>query len=170
MSDKLVPITSKLPEPTPQDPVQLEVQKAQLEARQQRQVKITALLGQAADVLKQELDMHTSAIEKHKAVELAIDLYDVAAKAELTNQKLEIEREKIELEKAKLSAVPPTSPFLQQNNVYFSNQPTQEQQQELLERKQAQNAILESFLPKKPQETVEVADQEDTEEQSQYEV
>lgn len=170
MSDKLVPITSKLPEPTPQDPVQLEVQKAQLEARQQRQVKITALLGQAADVLKQELDMHTSAIEKHKAVELAIDLYDVAAKAELTSQKLEIEREKIEIEKAKLSAAPPTSPFLQQNNVYFSNQPTQEQQQELLERKQAQNAILESFLPKKPQETVEVADQEDTEEQSQYEV
>lgn len=169
MSDKLVPITSKLPEPTPQDPVQLEVQKAQLEARQQRQVKITALLGQAADVLKQELDMHTSAIEKHKAVELAIDLYDVAAKAELTSQKLEIERDKLELEKAKLSA-PPTSPFLQQNNVYFSNQPTQEEQQELLERKQAQNAILESFLPKKPQETVEVADQEDTEEQSQYEV
>ena len=170
MSDKLVPITSKLPEPTSQDPVQLEVQKAQLEARQQRQVKITALLGQAADVLKQELDMHTSAIEKHKAVELAIDLYDVAAKAELTSQKLEIEREKIELEKAKLSVAPPTSPFLQQNNVYFSNQPTQEEQQELLERKQAQNAILESFLPKKPQETVEVADQEDTEEQSQYEV
>lgn len=170
MSDKLVPITSKLPEPTPQDPVQLEIQKAQLEARQQRQVKITALLGQAADVLKQELDMHTSAIEKHKAVELAIDLYDVAAKAELTSQKLELERDKLELEKAKLSVAPPTSPFLQQNNVYFSNQPTQEEQQELLERKQAQNAILESFLPKKPQETVEVVDQEDTEEQSQYEV
>lgn len=169
MSDKLVPATSKLPESTSQDPVQLEIQKAQLEARQQRQVKITALLGQAADVLKQELDMHTSAIEKHKAVELAIDLYDVAAKAELTSQKLELERDKLEFEKAKLSA-PPTSPFLQQNNVYFSNQPTQEQQQELLERKQAQNAILESFLPKKPQETVEVVDQEDTEEQSQYEV
>ena len=164
MSDKLVPTSSGLPATTPQDPVQLEVQKAQLEARQQRQVKITALLGQAADVLKQELDMHTSAVEKHKAVELAIDLYDVAAKAELTSQKLELEREKLELERAKLSTAPPTPPFLQQNNVYFSNQPTPEQQQELLERKQAQNAILESFLPKKPQEPVEVVDPEDTEE------
>ena len=164
MSDKLVPTNSGLPKSTPQDPVQLEIQKAQLEARQQRQVKITALLGQAADVLKQELDMHTSAIEKHKAVELAIDLYDVAARAELTNQKLEIEREKIELEKAKLSTTPLTPPFLQQNNVYFSNQPTQEQQQELLERKQAQNAILESFLPKKTQEQASLLDQEDTEE------
>ena len=154
MSDKLVPTTSKLPESTSQDPVQLEIQKAQLEARQQRQVKITALLGQAADVLKQELDMHTSAIEKHKAVELAIDLYDVAARTELTSQKLELERDKLEFEKAKLSA-PPISPFVQQNNVYFSNQPTQEQQQELLERKQAQNALLESFLPKKPHEDPE---------------
>lgn len=164
MSDKLVPTNPGLPATTPQDPVQLEVQKAQLEARQQRQVKITALLGQAADVLKQELDMHTSAVEKHRAVELAIDLYDVAAKAELTSQKLELEREKLELERSKLSTTPPTPPFLQQNNVYFSNQPTPEQQQELLERKQAQNAILESFLPKKPQEPVEVVDPKDTEE------
>ena len=106
---------------------------------------------------------YTSVVEKHKAVELAIDLYDVAARTELTSQKLELERDKLEFEKAKLSA-PPTSPFLQQNNVYFSNQPTQEQQQELLERKQAQNAILESFLPKKPQEQASVLDQEDTEE------
>ena len=82
----------------------------------------------------------------------------------MTSQKLELEREKLEVEKAKLSATPLTPPFLQQNNVYFSNQPTQEQQQELLERKQAQNAILESFLPKKPQEQASVLDQEDTEE------
>lgn len=164
MSDKLVP-TNQAPVPSAeQDPVQLAIKQAQMEAREQRQVKISALLSQAADVLKQELDMHTSAVEKHRAVELAIDLYDVAAKAELTSQKLELEREKIEIERSKFSAPPLTPPFLQQNNVYFSNQPTPEQQQELLERKQAQNAILESFLPKKPQETVEVVDPEDTEE------
>lgn len=164
MSDDLVPKKPNQPVAANQDPVQLAIKKAQTEARNQRQVKISALLGQAADVLKQELDMHTSAVEKHKAVELAIDLYDVAAKAELTSQKLELEQEKLEFEKAKLAAIPANLPFLQQNNVYFSNQPTQEQQQELLERKQAQNAILESFLPKKPQEPVEVVDPEDTEE------
>lgn len=134
------------------DSVQIELEKARNEAKQQRRDAIGDLLDKATDVLSDVLDdPNSSKREKIEAASLAVNLYVQQENGERQDTALEIQKKRLELEEKKLSI--PGGPLFQQNNVYLpGQQPTDPQllaieRDALLKRKQTQDAILSSYLP-----------------------
>lgn len=141
-----------------QDQVDIELQKARLKAKQQRRDAIGQLLDQATDVLSDVLnDSNSSKREKIEAASLAVNLYVQQENGERQDAALEIQKKRLELEEKKLSM--PGGPLFNQTNVYLpGQQPTTDPQlleierQALLARKQAQDALLSSYLPPKKEQ------------------
>lgn len=158
------------------DEVSAEIEKAKLAAKQQRQQAISSLLDQATDVLSEMLSTtdrdHESA--RMRAAELAINLYVQQESGERQDRSLDLQQKRLDVEVAKLSR--PGQPLFQQNNLYLDNngvpspnvpktpEEKQRDQDLLLARKRAQNALLATYLP--PQVDPEKSQLMDIEEDS----
>lgn len=136
-----------------QDPVLAEIERQRLIAKRQRQSKIGSLLDTASEVLDDVMKGDKTDEElKLRAAEAAIKLYTEQGKIDVAEDTIRVKERQLELERQKLAA--PGGPLYQQNNVYITGpqqtpQEVTDDQQALLLRKQAQDALLQSFLPQK---------------------
>lgn len=157
----------------PKTQVELELEKAKIEAKRQRETTIGSLLDKAADVLSGVLDSTDAAMagQRLRAAEVAINLYIQQDNGARQDRALELQQKRLKLEEEKLRQ--PGGPLFQQNNLYVQGGASQQavpasttEQEMLLARKQAQDAVLAQFLPQaaRPIEEEEIAqkEQEDT--------
>lgn len=147
---------------TPQDEIEIELEKARLAAKRERQIAIGSLLDKATGVLSDVLDNTdpANAIARLRAAEVAVNLYVQQDNGERQDRALLLQQRRLDMEERKLAL--PGGPLFQQNIVHIGEgQKSQEQidteKQMLLARKQAQDAILASYLPSNNEE-VEVSD------------
>lgn len=142
--------------PRIEDPIQAELEKAKLRAKQERRNSIGNLLDKATGVLSDILDSTEpkSANQRLRAAEVAVNLYIQQESGERQDRTLELQERRLDIETAKLSL--PGQPLFQQNNLIVNGQQSAGQQApedaeraraELYARKKAQAALLETFLP-----------------------
>ena len=148
----------------PTDSVDAALQKAKLEAKRQRIDKIGGLIDKAVDVLNEVLDDSSVGNTRYRmeAASLAVTLYTQQDNGERQDKALELQERRLDLEEAKLKM--PGGPLFQQTNVYLDPQVPRDPQlleiekEALLKRKQAQAAILNSYLSPVPTEAVQLND------------
>ena len=138
------------------DSVDAKLETAKLEARRQRVSRIGNLLDQAAGVLEDMMQAENPMV-RMRAAETAVNLYIQQENGERQDKMLEVQQRRLALEEAKLQL--PGAQF-NQTNVYLNGPQTPEEKEkaeaELLARKQAQDKLLASYLPKPPQSAEEV--------------
>lgn len=134
------------------DVVSAALDDALVSVKRARTTKIGALLDSAALVLEQALSVpDVPPLLKLHAVEVVVDLYNAQENHVRQDAELKLSQQRLELERQKLLA--PGGPLfqLQQNNLYVSTNAPQAlskeaEKQLLLQRKQAQDAVLDSYL------------------------
>lgn len=138
-----------------EDIVKTAIENATLEVRRQRIRSIGSLLDTASEVLRQSLEDNRPAAAKLRSIELAIDLYNSQEDQVRKDKELQLRQQQLELEHQKLLA--PGGPLFQQNNLYNTYRimnPTAVEQEMLLDRKRAQDAVLSAYLSK-PETVIE---------------
>lgn len=155
--------------PKVQDDVDVALEAAKLQAKEERRIAIGTLLDRATEVLGDVLDTTDAAHEgaRMRAAEVAVNLYLQSENSERQDKLLDMQDRRLRIEEAKLRL--PGGALYQQNNVqnntvYVNMTPEQRQVEAdmLLQRKQAQSAILSEYLPPAPQ--VSDGEEEDEEE------
>lgn len=146
------------------DQVELQLKKAQLEAKRERRVAIGSLLDKATDVLSDVLDTTDQAHEnmRLRAAEVAINLYVQQDNSDRQDRALDLQEKRLDIEEKKLGV----GVFNQQNNIFLPGSPEEKEQKarELLERKKVTDKLLESFLAGSPNQNEE-DDDEDSEDE-----
>lgn len=137
------------------DEVQKALEEAQIKAKQERRVAIGSLLDKATEVLSSVLETTDASMAnaRMRAAEVAINLYVQQDNGERQDKALELQQRRLELEEEKLRK--PGGILFNQNNLYLQGNVSQQENdtekraQELLERKQYTDQLLQSYLPSK---------------------
>ncbi len=150
-----------------EDAVEAALVKAQKKIREERTSRIGDLLDTASGVLMEHLESDKRPEDKLYAVQIAIGLYTTQEDNNRQDRRLALQEQQLLLERAKLSQ--PGGPLYQSNTMIINEAPQTEEEKKikaemLLQRKQAQDNLLSSFLPARPKPVeegvVEIKDEE----------